>query len=148
LRDVADTSKRAILKEDACAPVVQRLFAICGCYRRFVADTTCSSNPNGKDDAERVFALLEELAEIRFLRLLERPLFQPLYGAEPVAAFAGAGGCVMSPKPPLRDLDAVPPLPPSGHSPALLPRGRPSGRRGGRGIGSLPEIPFSQDITR
>jgi transposase len=35
-----------------------------------------------KSDVERLFALLEELGDERFLRLLQRALFQRLYGAE------------------------------------------------------------------
>ena len=38
---------------------------------------------------EHLFALLEELGEAHFLRLLKRALFQrPLYGAEYVVALA------------------------------------------------------------
>ena len=35
-----------------------------------------------KADVERLFMLLEELGEARFLKLLQRALFQRLYGAE------------------------------------------------------------------
>jgi transposase len=41
-----------------------------------------------KVDVERLFALLEEVGEERFLRLLQRALFQRLYGAEYVVRFA------------------------------------------------------------
>lgn len=41
-----------------------------------------------KTDVERLFALLEELGDERFLRLLQRALFQRLYGAEYVVRFA------------------------------------------------------------
>jgi transposase len=41
-----------------------------------------------KGDVERLFALLEELGEDAFLRLLQRALFQRLYGAEYVVALA------------------------------------------------------------
>jgi transposase len=41
-----------------------------------------------KADVERLFALLEELGEEHFLRLLQRALFQRLYGAEYVVRFA------------------------------------------------------------
>ena len=41
-----------------------------------------------KSDVERLFALLEELGEERFLRLLQRALFQRLYGAEYVVRIA------------------------------------------------------------
>jgi hypothetical protein len=41
-----------------------------------------------KVDVERLFALLEEVGEERFLRLLQRALFQQLYGAEYVERFA------------------------------------------------------------
>jgi transposase len=41
-----------------------------------------------KADVERLFALLEEIGEERFLRLLQRALFQRLYGAEYVVRFA------------------------------------------------------------
>jgi hypothetical protein len=41
-----------------------------------------------KGDVERLFALLEELGEPRFLRLLQRALFERLYGAEYVVALA------------------------------------------------------------
>jgi transposase len=41
-----------------------------------------------KADVERLFALLEEVGEDRFLRLLQRALFQRLYGAEYVVRFA------------------------------------------------------------
>jgi transposase len=41
-----------------------------------------------KGDVERLFALLEELGEAHFLRLLQRALFQRLYGAEYVVALA------------------------------------------------------------
>jgi transposase len=41
-----------------------------------------------KADVERLFALLEEVGEERFLRLLQRALFQRLYGAEYVVRFA------------------------------------------------------------
>lgn len=41
-----------------------------------------------KADVERLFALLEELGEERFLRLLQRALFQRLYGAEYVVRIA------------------------------------------------------------
>ncbi len=41
-----------------------------------------------KADVERLFALLEELADERFLRLLQRALFQRLYGAEYVVRLA------------------------------------------------------------
>lgn len=41
-----------------------------------------------KGDVERLFALLEELGEAAFLRLLQRALFQCLYGAEYVVALA------------------------------------------------------------
>jgi hypothetical protein len=37
---------------------------------------------------ERLFALLEELGEDTFRRLLQRALFQRLYGAEYVVALA------------------------------------------------------------
>lgn len=39
----------------------------------------CCPPPTG---VERLFALLEEVGEERFLRLLQRALFQRLYGAE------------------------------------------------------------------
>ncbi len=39
-------------------------------------------------DVERLFALLEELGEALFLRLLQRALFQRLYGAEYVVSLA------------------------------------------------------------
>ena len=41
-----------------------------------------------KTDVERLFQLLEELGEERFLRLLQRALFQRLYGAEYVLRIA------------------------------------------------------------
>jgi transposase len=41
-----------------------------------------------KADVERLFALLEEVGEARFLRLLQRALFQRLYGAEYVVRSA------------------------------------------------------------
>lgn len=41
-----------------------------------------------KADVERLFALLEEIGEVRFLRLLQRALFQRLYGAEYVVRIA------------------------------------------------------------
>jgi hypothetical protein len=41
-----------------------------------------------KGDVERLFMLLEELGEAAFLRLLQRALFQQLYGAEYVVALA------------------------------------------------------------
>jgi transposase len=41
-----------------------------------------------KGDVERLFMLLEELGEMAFLRLLQRALFQRLYGAEYVVALA------------------------------------------------------------
>jgi transposase len=41
-----------------------------------------------KGDVERLFMLLEELGEPAFLRLLQRALFQRLYGAEYVVALA------------------------------------------------------------
>jgi transposase len=41
-----------------------------------------------KGDVERLFMLLEELGEAAFLRLLQRALFQRLYGAEYVVALA------------------------------------------------------------
>jgi transposase len=41
-----------------------------------------------KGDVERLFALLEELGEAPFLRLLQRALFQRLYGAEYVVGLA------------------------------------------------------------
>ena len=41
-----------------------------------------------KGDVERLFALLEELGDASFLRLLQRALFQRLYGAEYVVALA------------------------------------------------------------
>jgi transposase len=41
-----------------------------------------------KGDVERLFMLLEELGEDRFLRLLQRALFQQLYGAEYVVQLA------------------------------------------------------------
>jgi transposase len=41
-----------------------------------------------KGDVERLFMLLEELGEPAFLRLLQRALFQQLYGAEYVVALA------------------------------------------------------------
>jgi len=41
-----------------------------------------------KGDVERLFALLEELGEAHFLRLLQRALFQRLYGAEYVVKLA------------------------------------------------------------
>ena len=41
-----------------------------------------------KGDVERLFALLEELGEEAFLRLLQRALFQRLYGAEYVVQLA------------------------------------------------------------
>jgi hypothetical protein len=41
-----------------------------------------------KGDVERLFALLEELGDARFLRLLQRALFQRLYGAEYVVGLA------------------------------------------------------------
>jgi transposase len=41
-----------------------------------------------KGDVERLFMLLEELGEAPFLRLLQRALFQRLYGAEYVVALA------------------------------------------------------------
>jgi transposase len=41
-----------------------------------------------KGDVERLFALLEELGEAPFLRLLQRALFQRLYGAEYVVRLA------------------------------------------------------------
>lgn len=44
-----------------------------------------------KGDVERLFMLLEELGETRFLRLLQRALFQRLYGAEYVVQLAAAG---------------------------------------------------------
>ena len=37
---------------------------------------------------ERLFALLEEVGDERFLRLLQRALFQRLYGAEYVLRLA------------------------------------------------------------
>jgi hypothetical protein len=39
-----------------------------------------------KGDVERLFMLLEELGDVSFLRLLQRALFQRLYGAEYVVA--------------------------------------------------------------
>lgn len=42
-----------------------------------------------KGDVERLFMLLEELGEARFLRVLQRALFQQLYGAEYVVKIAG-----------------------------------------------------------
>lgn len=44
-----------------------------------------------KGDVERLFMLLEELGETRFLRLLQRALFQRLYGAEYVVQLAARG---------------------------------------------------------
>lgn len=41
-----------------------------------------------KGDVERLFALLEELGEVSFLRLLQRALFQRLYGAEYIVSLA------------------------------------------------------------
>ena len=41
-----------------------------------------------KGDVERLFMLLEELGEARFLRVLQRALFQQLYGAEYVVQIA------------------------------------------------------------
>jgi len=41
-----------------------------------------------KGDVERLFMLLEELGEARFLRLLQRALFQRLYGSEYVVELA------------------------------------------------------------
>jgi transposase len=41
-----------------------------------------------KGDVERLFMLLEELGEDRFLRILQRALFQQLYGAEYVVRLA------------------------------------------------------------
>ena len=41
-----------------------------------------------KADVERLFALLEEVGEERFIRLLQRALFQRLYGAEYVVRIA------------------------------------------------------------
>jgi hypothetical protein len=41
-----------------------------------------------KGDVERLFALLEEMGDDRFLRLLQRALFQQLYGAEYVVRLA------------------------------------------------------------
>lgn len=41
-----------------------------------------------KGDVERLFALLEELGDVRFLRLLQRALFQRLFGAEYVVTLA------------------------------------------------------------
>jgi hypothetical protein len=41
-----------------------------------------------KSDVERLFMLLEELGEPRFLDLLKRALFQRLYGAEYVVRLA------------------------------------------------------------
>lgn len=41
-----------------------------------------------KGDVERLFALLEEIGDERFLRLLQRALFQRLYGAEYVVRLA------------------------------------------------------------
>jgi len=41
-----------------------------------------------KGDVERLFMLLEELGEERFLRMLQRALFQQLYGAEYVVQIA------------------------------------------------------------
>lgn len=41
-----------------------------------------------KGDVERLFMLLEELGETRFLRVLQRALFQRLYGAEYVVQLA------------------------------------------------------------
>lgn len=41
-----------------------------------------------KGDVERLFMLLEELGELRFLRLLQRALFQELYGSEYVVELA------------------------------------------------------------
>lgn len=41
-----------------------------------------------KGDVERLFMLLEELGEARFLKLLQRALFQRLYGAECVVGLA------------------------------------------------------------
>lgn len=41
-----------------------------------------------KDDVERLFMLLEGLGDAGFLRLLQRTLFQQLYGAEYVVALA------------------------------------------------------------
>jgi len=44
-----------------------------------------------KGDVEHLFALLEELGEAHFLRLLQRALFQRLYGAEYVVGLAARG---------------------------------------------------------
>lgn len=44
-----------------------------------------------KGDVERLFALLEEVGEARFLRLLQRALFSRLYGAEYVVQLAARG---------------------------------------------------------
>jgi aminoglycoside/choline kinase family phosphotransferase len=49
---------------------------VCGCGRRARIPTV------ERTDVERLFALLEEIGEERFLRLLQRALFQRLYGAE------------------------------------------------------------------
>lgn len=43
-----------------------------------------------KADVERLFMLLEEVGEARFLKLLQRALFQRLYGAEYVVRIAAA----------------------------------------------------------
>lgn len=44
-----------------------------------------------KGDVERLFALLEELGETPFLKVLQRALFQELYGAEYVVQLAARG---------------------------------------------------------
>ena len=41
-----------------------------------------------KGDSERLFMLLEQMGEARFLRVLQRALFQQLYGAEYVVQIA------------------------------------------------------------
>ena len=45
-----------------------------------------------KGDVERLFALLEEMGEERFTKLLQRALFQRLYGAEYVVRLAAGAG--------------------------------------------------------
>ncbi len=49
-----------------------------------------------KGDVERLFALLEEMGEERFTKLLQRALFQRLYGAEYVVRLAAGAGEVAS----------------------------------------------------
>jgi transposase len=83
----------------------EQLAAVAGARRRlyFIRERILELGPVGesylteliharphtwKGDVERLFMLLEELGEAAFLRLLQRALFQRLYGSEYVVALA------------------------------------------------------------